>query len=97
MVKIYGASDDIVIISGSTYKESSIDCYNKAVLIYFSDGTTIRVQYPKKDIAVWEIIVEEAGTAYKKLHVCNDEEEDIYSDIFEIDAEVELHEVVDRR
>lgn len=97
MVKVYGASDDLVEIEGSSYEFDEIGCYNSDVLIYFKDGTTIRVSYPKRGKAIWNIDVEEAGTAYKKLHICNNEDDEIYSDIFEIDSEIALHEVVDRR
>lgn len=94
MVMIYGASDDLVEIEGSIYKENEIGCYNKDVIIKFSDGTVIRVGYPKKDIEVWNIEIMEYGSAYKTIHICNNEEDEIYSDIFEIDAEVLSHSLI---
>lgn len=94
MVRVYGASDDLVEIEGSTYKEDEIGCYNSNVKINFVDGTEILVSYPKKDAAIWEIKVLHKGTAACTLTICDDEEAEIYSDIFEIDAEIQSHTVI---
>ena len=91
MIKIYGCSDDLVEIEGSTYEEDEIGCFCSDVLIDFVDGTVIRVGYSKPDIAVWYIKVEKQGTAKQVLTVCEDENADIYSDVFEIDAEIRRH------
>jgi len=96
MVRIYGASDDLVEIEGSTYENDEIGCFRHDVLIEFVDGTIIRVGYCKPDMGVWYIHVEKQGTAPHVLTVCEDEDADIYSDIFEIDAEVNSHKIVDR-
>lgn len=93
MIKVYGASDDLVEIEGSAYKEDEIGCYNSDVRIGFTDGTVIRVGYPKADAAIWWIEVEKQGTAAQTLIVCEDEDARNYSDIFEIDAEIESHSV----
>lgn len=97
MVKVYGASDDLVEIEGSIYKENEIGCYNQDVIIKFCDGTVIKIGYPKKDKAVWFIDVENAGGAYKELHYCNNEDDEIYSDILEIDAEIVSHHLTNRK
>lgn len=96
MVKVYGASDDFVEIERSTYPEDEIGCYDSDVEITFTDGTVIRIGYPKENIAVWWIEVKKRGTAEQTLAVCNDENADPYSDVFEIDAEVENCVVIDR-
>lgn len=96
MVRIYGASDDLVEIENSKYKEDEIGCYNHDVLMEFTDGTIIRVGYSKPKIAVWYIKYEKRGTADSVLTVCNDEEAEIYSDIFEIYAEIVKHTIIDR-
>lgn len=96
MVRIYGASDDLVEIEGSAYKEDEIGCYNRDVRIWFTDGTVIRIGYCKPGIGVWYIVVEEIGTADNRLLLCNDEDADLYSDVFEIDAEILWHEVVEQ-
>lgn len=93
MVKVYGCSDDLVEIEGSTYEEDEIGCYDRDVLIYFTDGTVIRVHYGKPDLGVWKITVEERGSAPQILTECVDEDADIYSDMFEISAEIRKHEV----
>nr|DAD97014.1 MAG TPA: hypothetical protein [Myoviridae sp. ctr0w28] len=95
MVKVYGASDDLVEIEGSTYEDDEIGCWDRDVLIDFVDGTRIRVHYGKPGLGVWAIMVEKQGTAPQILTECSDEDADIYSDVFEIDAEVRRHKVVE--
>lgn len=97
MVKVYGCSDDLVEIENSVYKEDEIGCYDKDVRIRFIDGTVIRVGYSKKNIAVWFIEVEKKGTAKQYLEICEDEDADIYSDVFEIDSEVKSHSVIKKK
>ncbi len=97
MTKVYGASDDLVEIEGSTYKEDEIGCYAHDVRIRFLDGTVIRVGYPKDGLAVWWIEVEKQGTAEQKLTICEDEDARIYSDVFEIDSEIKSHSVIKQK
>lgn len=93
-VKVCGHSDDLVAIEGSRYKENEIECFGRDVMIRFTDGTIIRIGYCKPDLGVWYIVVEETGTATQTLTVCEDEDADVYSDVFEIGAEITSHEVV---
>ena len=51
------------------------------------DGTTILVGYGKKDKAIWWIKIADCGSAPCNLIDCEDEEAEIYSDVFEIEAE----------
>lgn len=95
MIRIYGASDDLVEIEGSDYKENEIGCFEANVRIWFDDGTVIKVGYPKQCGAIWWIVNEEVGSASQWLHACYDEDADIYSDIFEIDSEIVRHEVIE--
>lgn len=96
MVKVYGCSDDLVEIENSKYTDDEIGCFESDVIIIFTDGTKIRVRYPKQPgLGVWGINVEIQGTAEQTLTECFDGDADIYSDIFEIDAEVESHAVID--
>lgn len=97
MVKVYGASDDLVEIEGSAYKENEIGCFEQDVRIRFTDGTVIRVGYPKEDSAIWWIEVEKQGTAFQEFTTCHDEDARIYSDIFEIDAEIKGHSVIKQK
>ena len=97
MTKVYGASDDLVEIEGSAYKEDEIGCYEHDVRIRFLDGTVIRVGYPKDGLAVWWIEVEKQGTAEQKLTICEDEDAWIYSDVFEIDSEIKSHSVIKQK
>lgn len=97
MVKVYGASDDLCEIEGSVYRENEIGCFDKDVRIRFADGTVIRVGYSKADAAIWWIEVEKKGTASQTLTVCDDEDANPYSDIFEIDAEIKSHSVIKQK
>ena len=94
MVKVYGASDDLVEIENSQYKEDEIGCYDHDVRIRFLDGTVIRVGYPKEGLAIWWIEIEKQGTEEHNLTICNDEDARIYSDIFETDSEIKSHSVI---
>lgn len=94
MIRIYGASDDLVEIEGSNYQEDEIGCFDYNVRIWFKDGTVILVGYGKEYAAVWWIKVEQSGAGNWTLTECNDEDAEIYSDIFEIDSEIERHEVI---
>ena len=94
MAKVYGNSDDIVCIEHLEGGCTEISCYDKIVVIQFEDMTTIRCGYGKDIGGIWWIKVTQEGTAYYELHVCEDEDADVYSDIFEIDAEAVLCELL---
>lgn len=97
MIKIYGCSDDLVEIEGSVYSEDEIGCYGYDVIIEFYDGTVIRIGYVKPNLDIWSINVKKQGTARQKLTVCNDEEAELYSDVFEIDGtEIKSHRLVEQ-
>ena len=97
MVKVYGASDDLVEIENSKYKEDEIGCYDHDVRIRFFDGTVIRVGYPKDGLAIWWVEIEKQGTEEQKMTICDDEDARIYSDIFEIDSEIKSHSVIKQK
>ena len=86
MIKVYGCSDDLVEIEGNY--EDEIVCYDRNVRIVFRDGTKILVGYGKPGLGVWWIKVEKQGTAKQALTICEDEDAEIYSDIFEIDSPI---------
>ena len=88
MIKVYGYSDDIVEIEHSNGGATEIDCYERNVRIVFRDGTKILIGYCKPGLGVWWIEVEKQGTAKQTLTICEDEDAEIYSDIFEIDSPI---------
>lgn len=94
MVKIYGRSDDLVEIEGSQYKEDEIGCFDHDVRITFEDGTVIRVGYPKPRMGVWWIKKEIQGAANQRLIICENEDAEMYSDVFEIESEIVMHWVI---
>lgn len=88
MTIVYGHSDDLVEIEEEGWRSEEIDCYDKVAQIEFKDGTVISIGYPKEKLAVWWIKVEETGTAWHNLTVCNNENDQYHTDVFEIDARV---------
>lgn len=92
MTKVYGYSDDILVLDGVSYPADEIECFNSTVEVRFSDGTKIKAGYPKDKVGVWWIKVLEKGTAPQTLTECNGEDAEIYSDVFEIDADYVWHE-----
>ena len=87
MVKVYGYSDDNVVIEGADYPFDEVGCYEQKVTVWFTDGTIIEVNYD--DNGIWRINEKAGGHAPRTLKVCDGTDEDDYSDIFKIDADVE--------
>lgn len=96
MVRVYGMSDDLVEIEGAEYPYDEVGCFDSDVRVWFDDGTIIRIGYGKPNLAVWYIKIEEKGTANAALYICTDEDANIYSDTFEIDAKFVKCEVVNK-
>ena len=65
MIKVYGASDDLIEIEGDINEE--FDVYNQDSLLTFDDGTVLSVKY--NNDGVWKIERTKEGTAtYCKLY-----------------------------
>ena len=94
--KVYGMSDDLVEIETeqNIYPYDEIGCFDSMVRILFTDGTIIHVEYGKDGKGIWKIKVMHKGDAKQKLTICDDEDADIYSDIFEIDADFDKCTVI---
>ncbi len=86
-VRVYGRSDDLIEIENDKNFDE-IECFDNTTTIWFSDNTVIAVKYGKEGKGIWVIKVIESGHAPRTLTPCYDEDADIYSDIFEIEAEV---------
>lgn len=91
MIRVYGYSDDNLVLDGAPYPADEIDCFDQDVVIDFDDGTQIRAGYSKPNLGVWYIKVENKGTATQKLTECFDEDAELYSDVFEIEAKYVKH------
>lgn len=91
MTKVYGYSDDNLVIKDAPYPYDEISCFEQTVKVWFKDGTVIRCGYGKADKGIWGIDVIQAGTAKYTLNSCDDEDAEVYSDVFEIDAEYDKH------
>ena len=88
MIRVYGCSDDLVEVEGAPYPADEIGCFEQDVMLQFADETLIQIGYPKKDKAVWWVKVIKQGNAPQSLTICDDEEAEIYSDIFTIDSQL---------
>ena len=86
MIRVYGYSDDTVEVEGAPYPADEIACYDKEVEIQFDDETVIRIGYPKENLAVWWIKVLKHGLAVQHLEICEDQDAEIYSDVFTINS-----------
>ena len=88
-IRVYGYSDDLIEIekeqNGKWLPVEEIDCYNREIRIDFQDGTAILCGYPKKTGAIWYIKILQTGTAEHSRTVCDNEDDEIYSDIFVIE------------
>ena len=74
---IYGASDDLIEVSGDVKGEHCGD-HN---FLFLSDGTILEVKYGKESLAVWEIRLVEKGALFMNIEPCFDEEASPYSDV----------------
>ena len=94
MTKVWGYSDDNVVIDGAPYPNDEIDCYDMSVNIQFSDGAEIRIGYGtrEEDGALWCIDLIKKGTQPYTITVCHDEEDDPYSDVYETEADYVSHQ-----
>lgn len=93
-IRVYGYSDDNLVVEGAPYPNDEISCFDRIVRIAFTDGTIIDAWYEKKGQAIWTIKVIEKGTARQTLTICEDEDADIYSDVFEIEADFEGYKLL---
>lgn len=88
MIRIYGASDDLVEVEGDISEEFTYTgdfCrFNGDDLLAFSDGTVIGVRYDAQGI--WRLSVVCSGTARVVHQVCTADgfEDDEYSDVIHL-------------
>lgn len=81
---VCGASDDLIAFDGDVNGE--VGCYgtdedDDGVLIMFSDGTMLEARYGKANMAIWSLVVLQAGSLYQKVTLCDDEDDDPHSDV----------------
>ena len=85
MIKIYGASDDLLEFEGDLYGE--VGCYNSTkdepIHVKVSDGTEF-IAYYNED-GIWKIEIIEASTLFISLDKCERETDNCYSDILTLD------------
>lgn len=88
---VFGYSDDVLYIeSDGVTKE--IDCYEKDVKVYFSDGTVILFTYTHGGL--WKCEVVNVGTALYRVAEADNAYSDTYSDTFYIHADFKRYEKV---
>ena len=82
MIKVYGASDDLIEVEGEITEEFGSD----HGFLIFSDGTMLEVNYTHQGI--WRITILRAGrnSEIRYEHVATDGETSDYSDIVVVDS-----------
>jgi hypothetical protein len=78
--KVYGVSDDLIEFEGDDL-EGEVSCYDDECLIFFTDGTILSCKYGKADLGIWQFTIIQKGKLFDKIEICEDEDDDIYSDI----------------
>lgn len=87
MLKIYGASDDLIEIEGDIREEFNPSDADEPSLLAFSDGTLLQIQYGAGRLGFWRITPLTYGTAkYSKTEATN--EDDDYSDVVTLDGDI---------
>lgn len=86
--RIYGYSDDTVVIQGAGNTFDDVECFQMDVILTFDDGSIVRCMYGKQDKAIWSIDFVSYGSAHYVRNVCDDENAPIYSDELWINAYV---------
>ena len=86
MLKIYGASDDLIEVEGDITEEFNPRFEEDGpALLAFSDGTLLQIQYGVGGNAFWRIQPLVYGTAkYSKVEATD--EDDNYSDVVTLDG-----------
>lgn len=81
--QIYGTSDDLVEFDGECAGEVGAfgtDDADQGVLVLCSDGTVAEVKYGKNGNGIWGINVLRKGSLFDRIELCDDEDDDPYSD-----------------
>lgn len=81
MIKVYGASDDLICVEGESINDEFyvIDTSeNEPVYLAFGDGTFLKCYYNSE--AIWKIDVLQKGTSFISKDDCVAEGEKRYSD-----------------
>ncbi|HEY8692671.1 MAG TPA: hypothetical protein VIR57_08005 [Chloroflexota bacterium] len=84
MIKVYGASDDLVEVEGDIREEFTPRDDNPSILA-FSDGTVLDIQYGSEGI--WRINRLATGSVYSHVQAPPDDD-DNYSDVVTLDGEI---------
>ena len=86
MTRVYGYSDDNLVIEGAPYPDDEVFCFHKEAIVKFYGGTVIRCGYGKNGKGIWYIEVVQAGNKPYTLDLCDDENAKMYSDVFTTEA-----------
>ena len=79
-IKVWGTSDDLIEVEGDIVEEFGFSG-DESCALAFSDGTLLEIKYGKGKQGIWHIVPLVKGPLYEKLDVCDDENDDPYSDI----------------
>ena len=84
MIRVYGASDDLIEVDGDIREEFNPNGDERDSVLAFSDGTVLTIQYTSEGI--WRIARIAVGAAdYSHTQAPPDEDEN-YSDVATLDG-----------
>lgn len=87
MLKIYGASDDLIEIEGDIREEFNPSDVDGPAFLAFSDGTLLQIQYGAGQLGFWRITPLLYGSAkYSKTEATN--ADDNYSDVVTLEGDI---------
>lgn len=92
MIKVYGASDDLIEVEGDVseefpaLREFDNGSYEDGGYLAFSDGTILRVEYAES--GVWRIHPVRVEGATLTITQAPEDDEDNYSDVAVIDTAI---------
>lgn len=87
MIRIYGVSDELIIVEENGVELEKIDCNHNDIQFEMSDGTIVLFQYSIKKSKVWTASIVDEGYGDYVIEEYDEEASETRSDAVEVDAE----------
>lgn len=81
MIKIYGCSDDYVIIKGEHFSRQFDLSFGEECRVIFADGTSFSISYGNQERGTWDVTELRKGERFVELIPFESEDSANYSDI----------------
>lgn len=85
-IKIYGSSDDLVVINGDIIEEFYFNDRDDNIFLFISDGTLIQVLYG--DHGIWRFLILHKGSCEVKHDPNPITDDERYSDIITMNGDI---------